>query len=56
MTVASRSPRSGAEAPVAPAAGAPSELERKNRRTAAWLLAWIAFLMLVALVVIWARN
>jgi hypothetical protein len=35
---------------------ASDDLERKNRRTAAWLLAWIAFLMLVALVVIWVRN
>ncbi len=31
-------------------------LATRNRRTAVWLLAWIAFLMLVSIVVIWVRN
>jgi hypothetical protein len=54
MIVATESPRSDAE--VAVSGVAAGDLERKNRRTAAWLLGWIVFLMLVALVVIWVRN
>lgn len=31
-------------------------LEERNRRTALALVGWIAFLMVVSLVVIWVRN
>jgi hypothetical protein len=31
-------------------------LAARNRRTARWLVAWIVFLMLVSIVVIWVRN
>ena len=31
-------------------------LADRNRRTARWLMAWIVFLMLVSIVVIWVRN
>jgi hypothetical protein len=31
-------------------------LAERNRRTARWLVAWIVFLMLVSVVVIWVRN
>ena len=31
-------------------------LAERNRRTAGWLLAWIAFLMIVSVIVIWVRN
>jgi hypothetical protein len=31
-------------------------LSRRNRRTAAWLLAWIALLMAVSIAVIWVKN
>ena len=31
-------------------------LAERNRRTARWLVAWIALLMLVSIVVIWVRN
>lgn len=34
----------------------PQALDERNRRTARWLVAWIAFLMLVSIVVIWMRN
>ncbi len=32
------------------------KLAERNRRTARWLVAWIAFLVLVSIVVIWVRN
>jgi hypothetical protein len=28
----------------------------RNRRTARWLVAWIAFLVVVSVIVIWVRN
>jgi hypothetical protein len=31
-------------------------LSRRNRRTAVWLLAWIALLMAVSIAIIWVRN
>ena len=31
-------------------------LAARNCRTARWLVAWIVFLMLVSIVVIWVRN
>jgi hypothetical protein len=31
-------------------------LSRRNRRTAVWLVAWIALLMAVSIVIIWVRN
>ena len=31
-------------------------LDQRNRRTAFLLVAWIAFLMIVSLIVIWMRN
>lgn len=31
-------------------------LAARNRRTAGWLVAWIAFLVLVSIAVIWVRN
>lgn len=41
-------------------AGAPREeterLSRRNRRTAVWLIAWIALLMAVSIAIIWVRN
>ena len=36
--------------------GAREPLDRRNRRTAALLVGWIAFLMAVSLAVIWLRN
>jgi hypothetical protein len=32
------------------------ELAERNRRTARWLVAWIVFLVLVSVVVIWVKN
>jgi hypothetical protein len=32
------------------------KLAERNRRTARWLVAWILFLVLVSIVVIWVRN
>jgi hypothetical protein len=29
---------------------------QRNRRTAAWLVAWIALLMAVSVAVIWVKN
>jgi hypothetical protein len=29
---------------------------RRNRRTAAWLVAWIVLLMAVSIAVIWVKN
>jgi hypothetical protein len=29
---------------------------RRNRRTAVWLVAWIALLMAVSIAVIWVKN
>lgn len=31
-------------------------LTERNRRTAWWLVAWIVFLMIVSIAVIWVRN
>ncbi len=31
-------------------------LAERNRRTAWWLVGWIAFLMMVSIVIIWVRN
>jgi t-SNARE complex subunit (syntaxin) len=31
-------------------------LAARNRRTARWLVAWIVFLVLVSVAVIWVRN
>jgi hypothetical protein len=31
-------------------------LGRRNRRTAVWLVAWIALLMAVSIAIIWVRN
>ncbi len=31
-------------------------LAERNRRTARWLVAWITFLMIVSIIVIWVRN
>jgi hypothetical protein len=31
-------------------------LSRRNRRTAVWLVAWIALLMAVSIAIIWVRN
>ncbi|MGH7263859.1 MAG: hypothetical protein ACREMB_03255 [Candidatus Rokuibacteriota bacterium] len=31
-------------------------LAARNRRTAVWLVAWIAFLVVVSIIVIWVRN
>ena len=32
------------------------KLAERNRRTGWWLVAWVVFLMLVSVVVIWVRN
>ena len=31
-------------------------LSRRNRRTAVWLIGWIALLMAVSIAIIWVRN
>lgn len=31
-------------------------LAERNRRTALWLVAWIVFLVVVSIIVIWVRN
>ncbi|HEV8676501.1 MAG TPA: hypothetical protein VGX21_20890 [Methylomirabilota bacterium] len=31
-------------------------LAARNRRTARWLVAWIVFLIIVSVIVIWLRN
>ena len=41
---------------MAASLGSREPLERRNRRTACVLIGWIAFLMLVSLLVIWLRN
>jgi hypothetical protein len=33
-----------------------SSESQRNRRTAAWLLGWIALLMAASIAVIWVRN
>ncbi len=32
------------------------KLAERNRRAARWLVVWIAFLVVVSIVVIWVRN
>jgi hypothetical protein len=41
---------------VGPTSEETERLSRRNRRTAVWLLAWIALLMAVSIAIIWVRN
>ena len=35
---------------------APGALKQRNRRTAIWLVAWVLFLVVVSVVVVWFRG